>query len=160
MRKNYFRSKYPYGHPQRLWERVDKTGGPNSCWPWMGFRKYSGYGQVAFYSSEYSLTHRVAYELTTGEQIEDGLIILHTCDNPPCCNPRHLRKGTKKDNTHDMVNPKAKLTRDEVLEIKRLLRDGMSQKKIARIFGVNGGTISCIDSGRNWGWLKEKETES
>lgn len=46
--------------------------------------------------------NRVAWILTHGE-IPDGLIILHRCDNPPCCNPRHLKPGTQRDNTEDKM---------------------------------------------------------
>lgn len=46
--------------------------------------------------------HRVAYEIANGP-IPDDLWVLHSCDNPPCCNPSHLRVGTYKDNVRDRV---------------------------------------------------------
>lgn len=47
-------------------------------------------------------THRFAYHLTKGA-IPDGMQVLHSCDNPPCCNPDHLRVGTSLNNARDMV---------------------------------------------------------
>ncbi|MGH7024521.1 MAG: HNH endonuclease signature motif containing protein [Caulobacteraceae bacterium] len=44
--------------------------------------------------------HRLAWELANGP-IPDGLLILHKCDNPVCCNPDHLFLGTAADNHAD-----------------------------------------------------------
>ena len=45
--------------------------------------------------------HRLAYKFTYGAITQP--MILHSCDNPPCCNPAHLRQGTGLDNSRDMV---------------------------------------------------------
>ena len=46
--------------------------------------------------------HRMAWEVAHGP-IPDGLIVMHTCDNPPCCNPEHLKLGTHGDNNRDRI---------------------------------------------------------
>ena len=63
-----------------------------------------GYGTIAADSTGRLIsTHRAAGILTYGP-IPDGLHVLHTCDNPPCCNPAHLFLGTPQMNTDDMIS--------------------------------------------------------
>lgn len=49
-----------------------------------------------------ALAHRAALVLATGEPLPDGVLALHSCDNPMCVNPAHLRAGSRQDNTDDM----------------------------------------------------------
>jgi len=84
--------------PKRLvaetfWARVDCTG---DCWPWLGARDPDGYGNLRAGNVNYR-AHRAAYELTAGP-IPSGMEIMHACDNPPCCNPRHLSPGSHQQN--------------------------------------------------------------
>lgn len=44
----------------------------------------------------------------------------------------------------------AKLTEPEVREIKRLLSEGMSQRKIAAIYGIGQRTVGNINTGERW----------
>lgn len=85
-----------------FWSRVDIQS-PEACWEWIGSRTTRGYGQ--FYIPELGTksAHRIAYTLVCGD-IPEGLLVCHSCDNPPCCNPTHLWTGTWKDNSQDMLN--------------------------------------------------------
>lgn len=84
----------------RLWSRTSIDSG-HKCWEWQGYRRRSGHGQIGDESGRLVGTHRVAYEFFNGP-IPDGMVVMHSCDNPPCCNPRHLSLGTQADNLHDM----------------------------------------------------------
>lgn len=82
---------------ERFWSKVQKT---ESCWLWIGTKNRYGYGTILHQGSR-RLAHRLAYELS-GNVIPQGMNLLHTCDNPPCINPEHLRVGTQLDNVRDM----------------------------------------------------------
>jgi hypothetical protein len=124
---------------------VDSKSG---CWLWTASVAGRGYGQIKLprqRKQEYA--HRVSY-------------VCHTCDNPLCVNPDHLWLGSAADNSQDMksknrhlygeLNTEAKLTDDAVRKIKKLLGDGISQSKIAAMFGVGQMAISRIKTGKRW----------
>ncbi len=75
----------------------------DKCWEWRQGVDKDGYGQFTPSSCAIPLrAHRVAYELLKGP-VPPGKLILHSCDNPRCCNPHHLRPGTVADNARDMT---------------------------------------------------------
>lgn len=93
----------------RFWKWVDKSGGPDACWPWTG-SKVKGYGQFQRADQSKAKCTRFAWELTNGPIVghvkgdeENEICVCHRCDNPPCCNPAHMFLGKDADNHADMV---------------------------------------------------------
>lgn len=75
------------------------------CWEWRGrWRDGDGYGLFVIGKKRYR-AHRISYELFKNK-IGDGLLVCHSCDNPPCVNPNHLWLGTVADNVRDYINKK------------------------------------------------------
>ncbi len=145
---------------RRFWSKVERSGGVNACWPWTASKTEKGYGQFKTRRQGVQVCHRAhryAYQLKTGKTPLPS-VVRHTCDNPVCCNPRHLLGGTQKDNIHDamrrgrLVNPigeqngRAVLSRQQVMTIRRLYRWGNS-KVLAKRFGVHRSTINLIAKG-------------
>ena len=84
----------------RFWGKVE-DGGDNQCWPWAGSLDRYGYGQFKAKSrTAPKRSHRMMWEIVNGP-IPAGMAVLHSCDNPRCCNPRHLRIGTHQENMDD-----------------------------------------------------------
>lgn len=81
----------------RLWSQV-KKGKDNECWPWVGATDKDGYGRFRWNYGMFR-SHAVAYRLANPDS--QAPCALHTCDNPPCCNPLHLFGGTQGDNVTD-----------------------------------------------------------
>jgi len=80
-----------------FWRFVDQP--QTGCWNWQRGQLSSGYGQVR-YCGKVWRAHRLAWTLAVGD-IPIGLNVLHTCDNPLCCNLVHLWLGTDADNAGD-----------------------------------------------------------
>lgn len=142
----------------RFWKNVDVRGA-DECWPWTGYTDARGYGSISIWPTRTG-SHRVAYALTHGE-IPDEFIVRHDCDNPPCCNPSHLRLGTMVDNNRDKTergrdakgegHGMARYTTEQVREVKRLLATtGLTHAEIAASAGVKVDTVDKISSGRQW----------
>lgn len=129
----------------------------NNCWEWQGSLR-SGYGQIYNNTKQPLYAHRVSYELHKGP-IPTNMFVCHSCDNKKCVNPDHLWLGTPKDNSTDMTskgnshkgskNHKAKLTEQEVLEIRELIGT-LPPKEIAKIYNVSQMLIYYIKNRKNW----------
>lgn len=151
------RSRISRSLAERVWRRVDKSGGPDACWPFAeAGRNAKGYGVLG--GRPKNLAHRVAYEAANGP-IPDDLFVLHRCDNPPCCNPAHLFPGTNTDNMRDMSAKgraadmrnercgKAKLSDAQIAAIRSRWAAGETQRELTAEYGVSEGHLHRVVSG-------------
>lgn len=86
---------------EQFWQRVEIKR-PDDCWLFTGRKNQDGYGQIA-YQCKTQNANRVSYIIANGP-IPKGMVVMHTCDNPPCVNPKHLKIGTQQQNIEDMVS--------------------------------------------------------
>jgi hypothetical protein len=138
------------------WITTTDTG----CWEWSGLRNDKGYGRL-WYAGRGWNAHRLAYQAWV-KPVSDDVVIRHTCDNPPCINPKHLIAGTQQDNVQDRedrgrrqppkgaLNGRASLTEVEAFDIKFRLSQGERVTDIARSFGMSVSKISHIKNGVTW----------
>ena len=85
---------------QILGELVDVSAGTDSCHPFTGAVNRGGYGVLPNGGHNGSrLAHRAALSLFLGRPVNGDT--RHSCDNPPCCNTKHLAEGTAADNAYD-----------------------------------------------------------
>jgi hypothetical protein len=138
-------------------EHVDRSGGPDACWPWTGITVTRGYGEIQISMGARGKVrrigaHRAALYFLGGVDPGD-LGALHSCDNPPCCNPRHLRPGTPKDNAGERSQRKrnnhlATLSAQDVLAIRREYAEGVRSGVLAARYGVGPRHIWMVATGR------------
>lgn len=137
-----------------FWNHVDAST-PDECWRWTGYRDEDGYGRF-HWDGQMVGAHELAVTFTTGERRLDGFDTCHSCNNPPCCNPRHLRFDTRRSNVADMLragrqsNGPRKLTDDEVRAIRERLKAGARQQDLADQYGVSNSMISMIKTGKGY----------
>lgn len=151
----------------RFLANVGFTSNPADCWLWNGTRLFNAggdYGRFHFDGGEIR-AHIFIYELVNGA-LEDGLVVRHVCDNPPCVNPAHLLSGTPRDNTLDMIergrgpnrkgerHPLARLNDEKVRRIRQLARVGVKYRDIAASFGMSAQQIAKIVNRINWGHVE------
>jgi hypothetical protein len=84
----------------RFLRKVDARGGPLACWTWTAARYEGGYGCFTVRNQHFG-AHRVALAWIGDGDVSERRCVLHSCDNPECVNPEHLRYGTQRDNALD-----------------------------------------------------------
>lgn len=141
-----------------FWEKVAKAG-PDNCWPWQGHKTSQGYGRLTAEGRNW-WAHRLAYESAKGSLPEWSFEaeVQHSCNNPCCCNPRHLWLGTRKDNMKTaseqgtlsrkgIKNGNFKLVPEQIIAIRE---DKRPSRAVAKDYGVEKTQILRIRKGIHW----------
>jgi hypothetical protein len=142
-----------------FWKRIDKKE-DIFCWNWLGPVNKDGYGRAKF-GNEYGYVHRLSLKYHFPDLNLQKKVVMHICDNPKCCNPRHLLVGTHADNQADKYkkNRQAKgekngmsfLTEEKVLEIREKYKKGdITYKQLAKEYGVCKDTMQKAIRGISW----------
>jgi hypothetical protein len=144
-----------------FWDRVEIKA-PNECWPWTGPLSHKGYGRYC--------VNRVRKGAHAYALIAAGIEqppapsnnALHSCDNPPCCNPAHLRWGTSDDNTKDRNERNPGYSRNPrkgvrhhwtVLDeekVRNIRESSSTNVELAKLYGVSRANIGDIRRFRSW----------
>ena len=152
------------------WLEAQTIRTPAGCLEWQGSRNDGGYGITGRYRRT-NLVHRLVWMLTNGD-IARGLVLCHSCDNPPCINIRHLFLGSHRDNVSDKIakgrqahghlygeeSPQSSFEDATVIDIFRWHEQGMSQTAIAKQLGCSQSLVSLILLRKKRAWASQDLT--
>jgi len=158
----------------RFWAKVERSADAE-CWLWKAGCDKDGYGKFQVGpkgKQRHFRAHRIVLFLVTGQWPP---VVMHSCDNPRCCNPGHLAPGTQTENRDDCVakgrtaagmrhgsklhpervprgesHPATTLTAAQVAEIRRRYVPRRGVSELAREFGITRGVLYMIATGRSW----------
>jgi hypothetical protein len=149
----------------RFYFYARKGASKDDCWKWSASKTEDGYGILTGKNRKQLRAHRYSYEIHKG-MIPIGMCVLHSCNNPECANPRHLRLGTHKDNVDDRMranrtshksinagesNGNAKLNKNTVIDIRlEHYTYDRSVAYLARKYGIGESTTSYIVNNKTW----------
>lgn len=153
------------GLGDRLLARSVRTD--TGCLEWTGSRDWAGYGwiRIGGRTGKVVKTHRASFAVFV-RPLLDGEEICHSCDNPPCVEPSHLTAADHQFNMAEQIargrrrpdiawvagedHPQAKLTADQVREIRRLRAAGAKYADLMAAFEVSKSTIGDICKRKIW----------
>lgn len=131
-----------------------------------------GYLHISFYKDGKKTTrllHRVVLETYRGP-CPERMEALHNDGDKENNHILNLRWGTKEENMRDVRNyylanggqksAAAKLTAQNVQEIRRLCNRNIPHRDIAKQFDIDKSSISRINSRKIYRWVKETTDES
>lgn len=118
--------------PSDVFKSIDTHGNdPTVCWEWLGhLGGRDGRGYITI-DGVRQLAYRVMWQIFNGP-IPEGMKVRHECDNPKCCNPKHLVLGTQGQNEKDKyIRDRWGYPHDVLKEIHRLHKMGFTYRAIA-----------------------------
>ena len=131
---------------------------PSGCVIYQGYHDKDGYGR--FYNG---ITQRPAH-VYLWEQlfgpVPSGKQFNHNCDNPACCNYKHLYLGTQSDNMDDRMMRQTyntvtcahpALYEGEIWLLRKLISSHkFSQAFLAKVFKIHRETIGRISRSKTY----------
>lgn len=147
-----------------FWSKIAITANDDLCWEWQAGKKKKGYGFVGIGGEIRVSAHRYAW-IYPDYVIPEGMQVCHSCDNPSCCNPKHLFLGTNQDNVDDKVNKGRvpigeksgahKMTNEKVASARAKYATGnVSLRQLVEEYGVTHNTMWCIIHNVTWKHVK------
>lgn len=141
----------------RLWSRVNVLSSIKECWIWpRPNRSRGGYASLSVGNREVQ-AHALAWRLTFHGPVQPGLIYMHFCDTPPCCNPFHVYPATRLENIRDRnrkqrhaygsKSGRAKLDESKVLAIRACKGQTAA---LATKYGVCASVIRAVRRRVTW----------
>jgi len=142
-----------------FWKKVDVQKS-DECWNWIGAVNKNGYGRARF-QGKLIYVHRLSLIYQEPNLDFGKKVVMHICDNPRCCNPKHLLLGTHADNQADKFkkqrqakgekNGQSLLTEEQVKEArKKYIPKVMTYKMLAEKYGVCKDTMQKAIRGIYW----------
>lgn len=133
---------------------------PDNCIvPKSGNDDTKGYAVLWSDRDRLETAHRLSYRMFIGP-IPNGMVVISTCENRVCINPKHLILGTTADVAWRRAkyccgekSGRAKLTEDMVRAIRE---SDMSCRSLGDMYGVSKSQISTIRKGKSWKHVKAK----
>lgn len=80
---------------------------------------------------------------------------MHICDNPPCCNPRHLKLGTITENMIDRNQKKRGLIKLDEDQIRAIRKDTRVQRVIAKEYNISNSLVCMIQKRKRWAYVED-----
>ncbi len=135
--------------PERFWRNVEIKE-VDDCWEWTSHKNKNGRGRFEI-KRKFIMAPRIAWTLTNGE-IRDGLCVCHSCDNPGCCNPKHLWLGTYRDNAMDMIKKnRHKPTTESAPKGEKSGRSKLKEYQVIAILSeIKNATTTCSDLAKKY----------
>lgn len=137
--------------------KIIKSCDFDECLIWPFKLVPAGYGDIRI-DGKHIGVHRIACEMFHGPAPSPDHEAAHSCNNRACCNGRHLRWATHKENESDKIkhgtraigekHGRSRITEDVAKQIIALR--GVPQKELAVRFNTSVTTVSQVQSGYSW----------